>query len=38
VVDNWADYAKYFYPEHGDYQKTKRWHFIDELVMGKIKI
>jgi hypothetical protein len=38
VVDNWADYAKYFYPEHGDYQKTKRWQFIDELVMGKIKI
>jgi hypothetical protein len=31
VVDNWADYAKYFYPENGDYTKTKRWQFIDDL-------
>src|ERR1044071_9567896 len=23
-VDNWKDYAKYFYPEGGDYTKTKR--------------
>ena len=38
VVDNWADYAKYFYPENGDYKKTKRWQFIDELVKGNVKI
>lgn len=38
VVDNWADYAKYFYPENGDYTKTKRWQFIDELVKGKVRI
>ncbi|MBC7878508.1 MAG: hypothetical protein H7Y59_15160 [Anaerolineales bacterium] len=35
-VDNWADYAKYFYPEDGDYTKTKRWKFVDELMRGKI--
>lgn len=33
-VDNWTDYARYFYPENGDYSKTKRWQFIDELVKG----
>lgn len=38
VDDNWEDYAKYFYPENGDYQKTMRWQFIDELVKGKINI
>ena len=37
-VDNWADYKKYFYPEAGDYTKTKRWQFVDELIMGKIKV
>jgi hypothetical protein len=31
-VDNWADYKKYFYPADGDYTKTKRWQFVDELV------
>jgi len=35
-VDNWADYKKYFYPEDGDYTKTLRWKFVDELVKGKI--
>ncbi len=30
--DNWADYAKYFYPEEGDYAKTKRWRFVEGLV------
>lgn len=38
VIDNWKDYAKCFYPENGDYTKTKRWHFVDDLVNGKIKI
>jgi len=35
-VDNWADYKKYFYPEDGDYKKTLRWQFVDELVKRKI--
>jgi hypothetical protein len=38
VADNWKDYAKYFYPENGDYTKTKRWQFIDDLVKGKIQV
>jgi hypothetical protein len=38
VIDNWADYARYFYPENGDYTKTKRWQFIDDLVKGKLEI
>lgn len=37
-VDNWQDYAQYFYPENGDYTKTKRWQFVDDLVSGKIII
>ena len=37
-VDNWADYKKYFYPDDGDYSRTKRWQFVDELVKGKITI
>jgi len=36
-VDNWADYKQYFYPENGDYTKTLRWQFVDELVKGNIK-
>jgi hypothetical protein len=32
IADNWSDYARYFYPEGGDYTKTKRWKFVDELV------
>ncbi|HJS17559.1 MAG TPA: hypothetical protein VJ785_02345 [Anaerolineales bacterium] len=38
VNDNWQDYAKYFYPENGDYTKTKRWQFVDDLVNGRISI
>jgi hypothetical protein len=38
LIDNWADYAKRFYPENGDYTKTKRWQFVDELVNGRIVI
>ncbi len=37
-VDNWASYQKYFYPENGDYSKTIRWKFVDELFKGKISI
>lgn len=32
IIDNWSDYAKFFYPQSGDYTKTKRWQFIDELI------
>jgi len=35
-IDNWTDYAKYFYPDGGDYTKTKRWQFVDDLVNGRI--
>jgi len=35
-VDNWANYKKYFYPEDGDYTKTLRWKFVDELVHRKM--
>jgi len=38
VSDNWMDYAKRFYPDDGDYTKTKRWQFVDNLVHGKINI
>lgn len=38
VADNWMDYARCFYPEHGDYSKTKRWQFIDDLVNGRMAI
>jgi hypothetical protein len=37
-TDNWADYAKYFYPLGGDYTLTKRWRFVDDLVKGRIEI
>ncbi len=33
IVDNWSDYARYFYPQDGDYAKTRRWKFIDDLRM-----
>jgi hypothetical protein len=36
VADNWSDYARYFYPEGGDYTKTKRWKFIEKLVAGRV--
>lgn len=37
-VDNWSDYARYFYPEGGDYAKTRRWQFIHGLVNGNITL
>jgi hypothetical protein len=38
IADNWSDYVRYFYPEDGDYTRTKRWKFIDELVNQRIQI
>jgi hypothetical protein len=32
IADNWSDYARYFYPEGGDYTKTKRWEFVDSAI------
>lgn len=32
VSDNWTVYKKYFYPDGGDYTKTKRWKFVDNFV------
>ena len=37
IIDHWTDYARFFYPENGDYSKTKRWQFIDQLIQGQIK-
>lgn len=37
-VDNWKYYSRYFYPENGDYTKTRRWQFVDDLVKGRISI
>lgn len=37
-VDNWSYYKRYFYPENGDYTKTKRWQFVDDLVGGRINV
>jgi hypothetical protein len=37
-IDNWADYAPYFYPKDGDYAKTQRWLFVDGLVNGTITL
>ena len=37
-TDNWTYYRRYFYPENGDYTKTKRWQFVDDLVKGKLSI
>ena len=37
-VDNWMDYRKYFYPDEGDYRKTKRWQFVDDLVNERIAV
>jgi hypothetical protein len=36
IIDNWSDYAKFFYPQHGDYTKTKRWQFIDKLIKDRL--
>lgn len=38
VIDNWMDYARRFYPDNGDYTKTKRWQFVDDLVNGRIQV
>jgi len=38
TIDNWRDYAQNFYPDNGDYSKTKRWQFVDDLVNGRIAI
>lgn len=38
IIDNWMDYAKRFYPDNGDYTRTKRWQFIDDLVHGRIEV
>jgi hypothetical protein len=38
VMDNWENYAKYFYPKRGDYTETKRWKFVDDLVRGGMNI
>jgi hypothetical protein len=32
ITENWSDYAQYFYPEGGDYKKTKRWKFVEDLI------
>lgn len=36
IIDNWSDYAKFFYPQNGDYKKTKRWQFIDTLIQDRL--
>jgi hypothetical protein len=36
--DNWSYYKQFFYPENGDYARTKRWQFVDDLVKGKIQV
>ena len=37
-IDNWKYYSQYFYPENGDYTKTRRWQFVDDLVKGEVGI
>lgn len=37
-IDNWLDYANHFFPDNGDYTKTKRWQFVDDLVNGRISV
>jgi hypothetical protein len=32
VSDTWTVYRKYFYPEGGDYTKSLRWKFVEELM------
>ena len=36
TIDNWLDYARRFYPENGDYTRTRRWQFVDDLVNERI--
>lgn len=38
IKDNWRDYARYFYPPHGDYIQTKRWKFIHQLLQDPIGV
>lgn len=38
IIDNWMEYARRFYPDNGDYTKTKRWQFVDDLMQGKIEL
>jgi hypothetical protein len=38
TIDNWLDYASRFYPENGDYTRTRRWQFVDDLVNDRIAI
>jgi hypothetical protein len=38
VIDNWMDYAKRFYPDNGDYTRTKRWQFVDDLVNDRLDL
>jgi hypothetical protein len=38
IADNWSDYKKFFYPQDGNYTKTKRWQFIHELIQDQIQI
>ncbi|MGB8983776.1 MAG: hypothetical protein WCC12_18040 [Anaerolineales bacterium] len=38
VVDRWTYYSRHFYPENGDYTKTKRWQFVDDLVNGRMQV
>ena len=37
-VDHWSDYARYFYPDGGDYAKTRRWQFVDGLLKGTLNL
>lgn len=37
-IDNWMHYRKYFYPENGDYTRTRRWQFVDDLVNDRIAV
>ncbi|HSL44701.1 MAG TPA: hypothetical protein VK897_14790 [Anaerolineales bacterium] len=37
-IDNWMYYRKYFFPDSGDYTKTKRWQFVDDLVNERITV
>lgn len=38
IVDNWMDYAKRFYPDNGDYTRTRRWQFVDDLVHEGLEV
>jgi hypothetical protein len=38
MIDNWMDYASRFYPENGDYTRTKRWQFVDDLIHERIGV